>query len=107
MYGLHIDCLEKFMVENYGTAIWSEILALVLSEDEEQAMKKGGDESANRRDGGNDREFHQQTPGSWVVNKKYPDNLFLKLLAMSATKSEMKVDELIENLGCHFIEYIR
>ena len=95
MYGLHIDCLEKFMLEKYGVTQWSEILKEVeyLDLDVAKSVNFGSEEHSGR--------------GGWIVNKKYSDDLFLKLLVMSASKTGMEVDELIENLGSHFIEYIR
>ena len=91
------------MIQNHGTAIWSDILGSILSDHQNEEIMQEREEGKNRQD--EDKE--PQKPGRWIVNKKYSDDLFLKLLAMSAAKTGVEVDELIENLGSHFIDYIR
>jgi hypothetical protein len=79
MYGLVIDSLEKYVVSRCGEAFWDRIL------------------------------FQIEAPETFkrnmiVIHQNYPDELYMKLVAVASRELNMSSDALSEVMGYKFIE---
>jgi hypothetical protein len=80
MYGLVFDCLEKFIEIKYGKKTWDEVI-----------------QKADVGIGQN----------KWAINENYPDDFFLKFVTILTFQLDKSFDDIVENLGSFFMDYIR
>jgi hypothetical protein len=81
MYGLLIDCFEKFIIKMYGESFWNEV-----------ADKAGYSEAMGT---------------GWIINECYLDTTLPNILNLVAEKLACSVEGLIEEMGYFFIDYAR
>ncbi|XP_022673455.1 guanylate cyclase soluble subunit beta-1-like isoform X3 [Varroa jacobsoni] len=78
MYGFFCSALEEFIVEKHGRDAWIKIL----------------------------RKSHVKLHGgSFLLHKQYPDDLLLKLVQSAADTIGLSPDDVLEELGSHFLSY--
>jgi hypothetical protein len=105
MYGLIFDCLEKYVVNTYHRVTWEEVVAqvqIVMASCDHHPSSTGGDEEGSGRTA-NDFTIGV---GAFVVNMKYSDELFLKVLILTAVHLNTETEALVEELGYYFVDYL-
>jgi hypothetical protein len=81
MYGFLYDCLQNYFLFQYGQVP----LETILRKADATNIAKNG----------------------WVINQRYPDDIFVRLVKIAAAEYDTLVDELLENVGLFFIDYCR
>jgi hypothetical protein len=82
MYGILIDCFEKFIIITYGEAVWS----LVLHDAEITEIL--------RNDG-------------WNISENYSDGVMSRLASAICSITEGNSDDIFEKFGYFFLNYAR
>jgi hypothetical protein len=99
MYGLIFDCFESFVTNQYGAAIWDTVAARAFATFREECEH-------TKRDRANIIEEKYAAEG-WLPNCSYPDGLFSCLCKIAAAEVREPVEEIIQECGFYFIEYMR
>ena len=82
MYGILIDCFEKFIIITYGEAVWS----LVLHNAEIAEF--------SRKDG-------------WNISENYSDEVISRLASAICSITKGNLDDTFEKFGYFFLNYAR
>jgi hypothetical protein len=114
MYGLLLDCLEKFIVAAHGKDVWVSVLQNIRGTSTHESGSKttnvicvGDDVNHDDNYRVHDRFFIPAQPDEeWMMNKNYPDELFFKICILAAVECDLEVENVIENTGRFFLDYI-
>ena len=100
MYGLIFDCFESFVTTQYGSVIWDIIAARAFAAFREESERTKGRDQTDITEG-------KYAAEGWLPNCSYPDGLFSCFCKIAAAEVCEPVEEIIQECGFYFVEYMR